>query len=195
MYIDRGKLKEAAKAQISGNILTYFGLTVVIAIITGLSSVSAVGPIVLAGPLSLGLSMFMMQVVRTGKGDFSTGFKGFNFFGSAFIATLLMSIFTFLWTLLFWFPGIIALYRYSMTFYIIADNPGISGSEAINRSKIMMQGHKWELFVLHFSFFWWYILCMITGGLASIYVCPYVHAADVNFYEALKAEYSQKIEQ
>ncbi len=53
-----------------------------------------------------------------------------------------------------------------------------------------MKGHKWELFVLLFSFFWWYLLCFITFGLALIYVTPYVEATVINFYEKLKEEKS-----
>ena len=79
-----------------------------------------------------------------------------------------------------------------MTFYIIEDNPSISGSEAIKKSKEMMKGHKWELFVLLFSFFWWYLLCGITFGLAAIYVLPYINATMVNYYEKLKEENSTK---
>ena len=75
-----------------------------------------------------------------------------------------------------------------MTFYIIADNPSISGSEAIKKSKEMMKGYKWELFVLLFSFFLWYVLGVITFGLSYIYVIPYVEATVVNFYEKIKPE-------
>ena len=53
-------------------------------------------------------------------------------------------------------------------------------------SKEMMKGYKWELFVLLFSFFWWYVLGVITFGLAYIYVIPYVEATVVNFYEKIK---------
>ena len=52
----------------------------------------------------------------------------------------------------------------------------------------MMIGHKWELFVLLFSFFWWYLLCFITFGIAVIYVAPYINTTIVNFYEKLKLE-------
>ena len=188
MVIDRKELKAAAKEQINGNIATYFGLNIVLGLILSISSVSFVGPLVLAGPLQLGLVLFMMEVVRKGKGEFGTGFKGFNNFGASFIAGLLMTVFICLWTLLLYIPGIIAAFRYSMTFYILADNPELSGYDAIKKSKEMMVGHKWELFVLLLSFFWWYILGIITFGLAYIYVQPYIDATMVNYYEKLKAE-------
>ena len=188
MYINRKELKTAARAQIKGNVGTFFGLSLVLGIILSVSAITFVGPFILLGPLYLGLSMISIEVVRTSNGKFETGFKGFKQFGTSFIASLLMTLFTSLWALIFIFPAFIAIFRYSMTFYIIADNPSISGSEAIKKSKEMMKGHKWELFVLLFSFFWWYVLGVITFGLAYIYVIPYVEATVVNFYEKIKPE-------
>ena len=188
MYINRKELKAAARAQIKGNVGTFFGLSLVLGIILSVSAITFVGPFILLGPLYLGLSMFSIEVVRTSNGKFETGFKGFKQFVTAFIASLLMTLFTSLWALIFIFPAFIAIFRYSMTFYIIADNPSISGSEAIKKSKEMMKGYKWELFVLFFSFFWWYVLGVITFGLAYIYVIPYVEATVVNFYEKIKPE-------
>ena len=188
MYINRKELKAAARAQIKGNVGTFFGLSLVLGIILSVSAITFVGPFILLGPLYLGLSMFSIEVVRTNKGNFGTGFNGFKQFGAAFVAALLMTLFTSLWALLFVFPAYIAIFRYSMTFFIIADEPELSGAAAIKKSKEMMKGHKWELFVLLFSFFWWYILGIITFGLAYIYIIPYIEATVVNFYEKIKTE-------
>lgn len=192
MEIVRKELKSAAKEQIKGNVLTFLGLSIVVTMILSISSVVFVGPIVLGGIFELGLTLFMVEVVRTKKGHFKTGFDGFQYFGTAFVAYLLMGIFTFLWSLLFVIPGIIASLRYSMTYFIIADNPEISGLDAIKKSKQMMIGHKGELFVLLLSFFWWYVLCGITFGIAAIYVGPYINATLVNYYEKLKLENSSQ---
>ena len=176
MAINRKELKAAAKEQIKGNILTFFGLSIIIGLILSVSSSIGIGPLILQGPLSLGLTMFILQVVRGKEGEFETGFKGFKQFVPSFVATLLISIFFILWSLLLVIPG------------IIADNPGISGLEAIKKSKEMMKGHKAELFFLQLSFFWWGLLCVITLGIAAIYVSPYVHATIANFYEKIKSE-------
>lgn len=188
MVIDRSELKELAKQQIKGNILTFFGLTVVMILILSLAYFVPLAPIVLMGPIQLGLALFMMEVVRAKKGQFYTGFHGFKQFGTSFIANLLMSIFIFLWTILLIIPGFVACFKYSMTYFIIADNPELSGFEAIKKSKEMMTGHKAELFVLLLSFFWWYLLCFVTFGFAFIYVGPYMEATVVNFYEKIKDE-------
>lgn len=188
MTIDRKELKTEAKSKIKGNVAVFFGLSIIMGIILSISGITVVGPLILMGPLSLGLSIFMLEVVRTGKSTLESGFKGFKQFGTSFGAGLLMIICTCLWSLLFYIPGIIAAIRYSMTFYIIADNPELSATEAIDKSKEMMKGHKGEFFVLLLSFFWWYLLCLLTLGLASIYVSPYIEATKIAFYEKIKLE-------
>lgn len=185
---NRKELKKLAKEQIKGNILCFFGVTIVIGLIIGLLSFTVIGAVALLGPLSLGISMFVLEIVRTKKSNFGTAFKGFNQFGSSLLASILMGIFTFLWSMLFVIPGIIAKFRYSMTYYILADNPNMSGMEAISKSKEMMKGHKGELFVIFLSFFWWYVLGAITFGLAYIYISPYICATVANFYEKIKTE-------
>ena len=50
----------------------------------------------------------------------------------------------------------------------------------------MMNGHKWDLFVLQLSFFWWFLLVMVTLGIAAIYVTPYISATTANFYNSIK---------
>ena len=135
MAINRAELKSLAKEQIKGNVWTFFGLSLVLGIILSVSSFVVIGPLLLAGPLELGLTLFMIEVVRTKKGNFNTGFAGFKQFGSSFVATLLMGIFICLWSCLFVIPGIIACFRYSLTYYILADNPEMSGSAAIKKFK------------------------------------------------------------
>ena len=52
----------------------------------------------------------------------------------------------------------------------------------------MMDGHKMELFVLDLSFIGWYLLCVITFGIAFIWVAPYIQATKTNFYHQIKNE-------
>ncbi len=106
--------------------------------------------------------------------------------GKSILLFILIQVFTFLWSLLFIIPGIIKFYSYRMSFFILADNPEISAADALNESKRIMQGHKFDLFMLDVSFIWWYVLTFITLGIASIYVIPYVNTTVTNFYRSLK---------
>ena len=64
MSINRSELKTLAKEQIKGNVWTFFGLSLILGIILSVSSITFVGPLILEGPLQLGLTLFMIEVVR-----------------------------------------------------------------------------------------------------------------------------------
>ena len=81
---------------------------------------------------------------------------------------------------------IVEWWPYAMTYYILNDNPEMSANDAITRSREMMDGHKWQLFCLRFSFIGWYLLSALTFGILLIVVMPYMQAAEAEFYEKLK---------
>ena len=116
------------------------------ALIMFVSCVTVVGPLIIFGPMFLGFHRAILELVRTRKVKVSTLFSGFKDFGVAFRAGWLWGIRIFLWSLLLFVPGIIAAIRYSMTFFILADNPNITAREAINKSKDMIEGRKYEFF-------------------------------------------------
>lgn len=82
-------------------------------------------------------------------------------------------IFSILWSLTI-IGGFIKYYSYSMVPYIVAENPNMSGTQAITLSRKMMKGHKFELFVVDLSLIGWDILDMFTLGLLGVlYLNPY----------------------
>ncbi len=186
--IERAGLKTAAKGQLKQNFGILLGSLLILGILLGVSACTLVGELVLAGPFMLGLAIVYLKSSRGENPTISDGFQGFKQFGSSFVAFLLSALFTFLWSLLLVVPGIIAMIRYSQTFYIINDNPEMSGSDAIKKSKDMMKGHKGEYFVLLLSFFPWYLLGCVTFGLAYLWVGPYVYQTLANYYEELKKQ-------
>ena len=102
---------------------------------------------------------------------------------------LLMQVYTFLWSLLFVIPGIIKSYSYCQTTFIKAENPNIPASRAIELSKIMMEGHKADLFYLHLSFIGWMMLSGLTYNILGIvYVYPYYFSALSFAYIEVKAD-------
>ena len=101
----------------------------------------------------------------------------------------LMYIFIFLWSLLFLIPGIIKSFSYAMTPYILEENPELSANEAIDHSRAMMKGHKFDLFWLYLSFIGWGILCICTLGIGFLWLTPYMNTAVAAFYEDVKADY------
>lgn len=98
-------------------------------------------------------------------------------------------LYTFLWSLLFLIPGIIKSYEYAAVNYILAVRPDIDKDEALRLSKILMDGNKWDLFVLRLSFIGWDVLSGLTMGvLFYLYVNPYKQATYVEFFSDLRLQ-------
>ena len=192
--MDRKQLKAQAKEQIKGKIGVLIAVTLVIGAITAAASflanlIPGVGlavSIIVTPAFALSTIRIYLMVVRGGTPEVKNCFDGFDDFFSAFKVTLLVGIYTFLWSLLFIIPGIVKGYSYSMAMFVLADNKGKSARECIAESKAMMEGHKMELFVLDLSFIGWYLLCSLTCGLAALYVAPLLNTAHANFYEEIK---------
>lgn len=108
------------------------------------------------------------------------------------LGMLLMMVFVLLWTLLLIIPGIIKAFAYALTPYILVDKPELSANQAINLSKEMMKGHKFDLFWLSLSFIGWILLSILTLGIGLFWLMPYMTAATGAFYEDVKAEYETR---
>ena len=192
--MDRKQLKAQAKEQIKGKIGVLIAVTLVIGAITGVATffaglipgVGMVVSLIVTPAFALSTVRIYLMVVRGGTPEVKDAFTGFDDFFSAFKVTLLVGLYTFLWSLLFIIPGIIKGYSYSMSLFVLADNKGKSARECIAESKAMMEGHKMELFVLDLSFIGWYLLCTLTCGLAFLYVTPLLNATHANVYETIK---------
>ena len=139
--------------------------------------------ILVSGAMSLGLCIFALSLSRRKNPKFEQLFGGFKRFGVALAAFLLKIIFIILWSLLLVVPGIIASFRYSMTYYIIAENDSIGPLEAIKKSKEMMRGNKWKLFCLCWRFIGWDLLCILTLGIGFLWLMPYRTVAFARFYD------------
>ena len=135
-----------AKEKMKGCYWKAFGIGALFILVMLVSCVTVVGPFIIYGPMFLGLHRAILQLVRTKKVKVSTLFSGFKDFGVAFRLVWLEVIKIFLWSLLLIVPGIIAAIRYSMAFFILSDNPNMTASEAINKSKNMIEGRKYEFF-------------------------------------------------
>lgn len=182
--------RRLARQHLQGNYATVLLITVVYSVlVAALSSFAGIGTLLLGGVLTVGLSSAILSLIRTGTTKIEYLFDGFKQdLGAQIVAYILQSIFIALWTLLFIIPGIVKTFSYAMTFYILRDNPGISGSEAIERSRQMMNGHKWELFCLQFSFIGWILLSLLTFGVGAIFLAPYMETAKAEFYQNLKVQ-------
>ena len=75
---------------------------------------------------------------------------------------------------------------YSMATHIVLKDQKISGVDAIDKSRVLMKGNKFRLFLLHLSFIGWHCLSVLTlGVLHIVYVGPYMMASKVAFFEEI----------
>ncbi len=190
MKTENAVLMKQARESLSGKWPLAIGTFVVYyLLIFSIQIVPIAGTIVsilIAGPMAVGISIFSLSLSRDTDARFEQIFDGFKKFTVSLKAYLLMLIYIILWTLLLIIPGIIAAFSYSMTFFILADNDSISAMEAIDESKVMMDGYKWKLFYLGLRFFGLALLCILTLGIGFLWLTPYIQVSMAKFYDDIK---------
>jgi len=121
----------------------------------GLSSIYS---LLVSGAFTFGITVYFLDLVRESKSDIGQVFSGFGYYFKTLLLFVVMSIFILLWTLLFIIPGIIAAFRYSQAFYILADDPSKDIMQCLKESKELMKGNKTKYLCLQLSFIGWYLL-------------------------------------
>lgn len=202
MY-NRAKLKLKAKEKIKGHIgifllcfLLYLGIVLPLSLLqdwieqkhplTGVLFSFIAGCI--QSLLVFGVAVFTLYFVRNNQTSLSYLFAGFQqqYWLKVLLVGLLKGICVLAGMLLFIVPGIIIALGLSQTDYILYDNPEMSVVDILRKSWNMMNGYKGKLLVLELSFIGWGLLCILTLGLAMIYVFPYYQTTRTLFYEFLK---------
>lgn len=181
----------------------------------GVSALSSLYTILVAGPFTVGYSMFCLNLFRRKECEVSQVFYGFERFVKAIGLCFVMGFFIFLWTLLLLIPGIIAFYRYSQAFLIMVDHPEYGIMQCIAESKRIMVGNKMKYFCMQFSFIGWEILASIPavifstafvfagttvvsilsliGSVGYFWLSPYMSIAGVAFYELANGNLKQGV--
>ena len=106
-----------------------------------------------------------------------------------FVLLFLKQLYILLWSCLFIVPGIIKSYGYRMSLYLMEKNATLSPNQAIKLSDQLLQGYKFDLFILDMSFILWDFLVALTGGLASFYVIPYKKTTEVAFFSQIERKH------
>lgn len=198
--------RDAARAKLQGKWATLALITFIITLITGLctssyasvsagtfftvcfTSIGTIAALVIGGPFELSQSQIALKIMRGKDAVIEDTFEGFKNFVNAFLLFLINSIFVFLWSLLLIVPGIIKQLSYSMSFFILADDPSLTQDRAREKSIELMNGNKWRLFCLRISFIGWYLLGLLTFGILLFWVIPYEKCAEAEFYRDLIKE-------
>lgn len=146
--------------------------------------------------ITISISFTFLDVIRRRNEqsmEIKDAFRIFN--GNDFIPilliNLLMYVFKILWTFALVIPAFVKHYSYSQSNFIYKDmsmNQDVKNMGAtsfITESRNLMRGHKGRLFWIDLSFIGWYLLGMITGGIAMLWINPYKNATKAAFYNDL----------
>jgi uncharacterized membrane protein len=183
------EIRHAARYALRGNWTQAVLATLVYTLIcSAAGSIPLVGLLVVC-PLEFGFMLCFLRLVRGEDSSEMVGdqFDVFNKYGRYLGGSLLVTLYTLLWMLLFIIPGIVKGYAYAMTPYVMNDRPDLDADDCIHESRMMMKGYKWKLFCLDLSFIGWAILCIFTLGIGLLWLQPYIEASHAKFYEELKA--------
>ena len=148
---------------------------------------SCVWQIFVLGPLNVGLARYFMES-RQALAPFGTVMGIFRTPYLNVVKVMLLTNLKIALGSLLIIPGIYWSYCYMQVGYLMAENPYLTTCRAMELSKQMMDGEKWNTFVLQLSFIGWYLLCSITFGIGFIFLEPYVQATFAELYAALRAK-------
>lgn len=105
----------------------------------------------------------------------------------------LKSFYTILWSFTI-IGGIIKHYSYKMIPYILAENPDISRKDAFMLSKKMMDGQKFNAFILDISFIGYKILGILTFNIINLlYTEPYYQSTYAYLYMDLREKINSNL--
>lgn len=139
-----------------------------ILVVTLIGNVLNVFRFVVGGAATLGYAKYHLNLHDKQPANVRDVHSCFDRLGAAFVMSFLRNIFVFLWSLLLLIPGIVKSISYAMAPYILLENPNMTGLEAITASKTMMDGEKWDYFVLDFSFIGWSLLASVPSLVSAV---------------------------
>lgn len=182
--MNRQQIKFEANEAITGNRLNILLVIIIIGAISGTGVGLIVAPILGAGLFLIGKVLLLEK-----KFNFELVIEYFKDLNHAFKlvgASLLLGLIVSVGLILFIIPGIIFAYQFSQVIYILSENKDLGIWDAFKKSREMMNGYKFNLFVFHLSFIGHYLLGIITFGIYLLYVMPYIQVAQYNYYLHLK---------
>ena len=78
--------------------------------------------------------------------------------------------------------------QYSLSLYLLVENPQIKVTETLANSVDYTECHLMDLFMLRLSFLGWYLLSLLTAGIGILWLAPYYVLTNYNAALFLKAE-------
>lgn len=160
--------------------------------------------LLLSPALMLGCNRYFLNLLAGSDSGVREGLLGrMRIWPKALWLYVQMGVRIFLWSLLLVVPGVLAAIRYSMAPYFMAQDPSISASEAIEKSKHAMKEMKLAYFSLIISFIGWSLLAnvaqmllmsfgvviaLVAAQFMQVAISAYMNAACASFFLTVSSE-------
>lgn len=99
-------------------------------------------------PINVGYVKFLLNIANKNNPKVNNVFEYLQSYKQIVKAGLVAAINIYPWYLLFIIPGFIKSLEYYMIPFLIAENPTMNPKDALKISKDLMDGNKWNLFVI-----------------------------------------------
>lgn len=182
-YDAKTKAKQILKSKLGEAI----ALSIIYSILLGLLDlIAGIGGLLFGSILLMGYYTCLIDLGTNKKFAIEKMFSQLNgeTFTTRMIISIIKRVYLFLWSLLFFIPGIIKSYSYMLTELIAMKEPDLTPTECINESRRLMDGHKMNMFVLDLSFIGWHLLCILTFGIGYIFLTPYINQTKIEYINA-----------
>lgn len=136
--------------------------------------------------ISAQLNTFLNLAKKSKKISFELFFDGLTGWLKSLQSAFWISLYVFLWSLLFVIPGVVKAFSYSQTLFLINEYPNLGIRKAMKISRVMTNGYKGDLFIMLLSYSGWIALSCISFGIGFLWLIPYMEASFTNCYLELK---------
>ena len=179
------------EGNVSDLIVIFVGIIVVVAIILIICIFGCAFKALVGNPFIVGGNKFFYRNLNE-DAELNLLLSGFNEnYGKKVKTMFLKDLYTFLWSLLFIIPGIVKAYEYRMVPYLLAEKTELDAKQVLEKSKEIMTGNKWKVFIYDLSFIGWGILNIITLGLVGLFFLnPYKFSSNAALFEELTGNIS-----
>ena len=191
------ELRISAHANLKGKYFKYFLLMLVFTVITDITAPSEdnfnfllyVANFIISIILSTLIYSVDLNIAK-GKNTFLPSIDA-SFFKTCFKLIILSLIATFaiiIGTILFIIPGIIVGIMLSQSYYILIEDNTKSVFTCIKESCSIINGNKYNYFMLQLYFLLFSLLGIITFGIGFFWILPIIQVSNAKFYLCLKEE-------
>lgn len=136
------------------------------------------------------LKWFCLKATREEEmvgSDILLGFKEKQ--GKVLVISIVKGLCIYLFMMLFFVGALLPFYWFRFAENIVKDDDTMNPIKALKKSMKYLKGHYIELIKIDLSLIGWWILYVVTCGLAGIYVLPYTSMIYAEFYDYIKGQY------